>query len=251
MLEFIVRIFDIQRFDPVEDTQHLAVRQVDLQRIGSRHILQLADHGRHIVAEDIQLQQVFIDLVIIEMRGHDIRRGIVGRVLHRTEFIDLVIVRADDDAARMLAGRTLDAGTMLRQTVFFIFVDRDIPLFKKLRHIAKGRLFGDRADGPGLKNIFFAEDGPHIAMRDRLIFSGKVQVDIRLFVSLEPQEGRERDRIAVPLHRRAAVRAVQRRHIHAAVVFLHIAPDDLLAVRAQIVRIQRIDLRNARHRRRE
>ena len=251
VLEFIVRVLDIQRFDAVEDTQHLAVCQVDLQRVGTRHILQLTDHGRHIVAEDIQLEQVFIDLMIIKVRGHDIGRGIVGRVLYRTEFIDLVIVRTDDDAARMLTGRTLDAGAVLRQTVLFIFVDRDIPFLKKLRYIAKGRLFGDRADGPGLKNILFAEDSPDIAMRDGLVFSGEVQVDIRLFVALEPQERRERDRIAVPLHRRAAVRAVHRRHIHAAVVFLHIAPDDLLAVRAQIMRIQRIDFRNARHRRRE
>ena len=251
MLEFIVRIFDVQRFDAVEDAQHLAVRQVDLQRVGARHILQLADHGRHIVAEDIQLQQVFIDLVIIEVCGHDIGRGIVSRVLHRTEFIDLVIVRTDDDAARMLTGRTLDAGAVLRQTVLFIFVDRDVPFFEELRHIAKGCLFGDRADGPGLKHILFAEDGPHITMCDRLIFPGEVQVDIRFFVAFEPQERRERDRIAVSLHRRPAVRAVHRRHVHAAVVFLHIAPDDLLTVRTQIVRVQRIDLRNARHRCRE
>ena len=50
-------------------------------------------------------------------------------------------------------------------------------------------------------------------------------------------------------HRRAAVRTVQRRHIYAAVVLLHITPDNLFAVRTKIMRVKRIDFRNARHRR--
>ena len=251
MRELIVRVLDIQCLDAVKDAQYLAVRQVDLQRVGTRHILQLADHGRHIVTENVELQQVFIDLVIVKMRRDDVCRRVVRRMLYRTKLINLVVVRTDNDSARVLPGRPFHARTMLRQTLFFIFVDRNIAFLKELRDITVSGLFGDRTDRSRLKHILFTENSPDIAVRHRLIFPRKVQVDIRLLIALEPKEGRERDRIAIPLHRRTAVRTVQRRHIYAAVVLLHITPDDLFAVWTKIMRVKGIDLRNARHRRRE
>ena len=183
------------------------------------------------------------------MRRDDICCRVVRRVLYRTKLINLVVIRTDNDSARMLSGRPFHARTMLRQTLLFIFVDRNIALFKELRDITISGFFCDRTDRSRLKHVFFTKNSPDIAVGHRLIFSGEVQVDIRLLIALKPKEGRERDRIAVPFHRRAAVRTVQRRHIYAAVVLLHITPDNLFAVRTKIMRVKRIDFRNARHRR--
>ena len=44
---------------------------------------------------------------------------VVRRVLDRAEILGLVIVRYDDHAARMLPGRSFDAGTADRQAVDF------------------------------------------------------------------------------------------------------------------------------------
>ena len=60
---------------PLKDAQYLSVGQVDLQRVRTRHVLKLTDHGRHIVTENIELQKVLVDFVVIEMGCDNIRRS--------------------------------------------------------------------------------------------------------------------------------------------------------------------------------
>ena len=55
----------------------------------------------------------------VEVGGDDIGIRVVRRVLDRAEILGLVIVRYDDHAARMLPGRSFDAGTADRQAVDF------------------------------------------------------------------------------------------------------------------------------------
>ena len=51
-------------------------------------ILQHTDHSRIIVSQNIQLQQVVVNGMVIKMGGHNIRRHIVGRMLHRGKGMD-------------------------------------------------------------------------------------------------------------------------------------------------------------------
>lgn len=178
----------------------------------------------------------------------NIRVHIVCRMLNRTKLKDLMVVRTDYDAARMLTRRPLYARTVLRKSVFLVFIYRNVSLFKIFRDIAVSGLFRYRAYGPRLENVFITENNADVFMRLRLVFACEIKVDIGLFVPFEAEEGCERNRVAVPLHRRSAVRTVHRRHIDAAVVLLHIAPDNFFAVRTQIVRVERIYLRDSRHR---
>ena len=104
---------------------------------------------------------------------------------------------------------------------------------------------GDRARAEGMA---FAEHLLHVFVRDRLIFAGEVQVDIRRFIALEAKEYLKGDLIAELFVFCAAHRAVRIRHVHTAGIFcaVHIKIA-VLAVRANVMRLQRVHLRDARH----
>ena len=75
-----------------------------------------------------------------------------------------------------------------------------------------------------------------------LIFTREVQVDIRLFIAVEAQEGFEGDIVTIPVHGSAAVRTVLGGQVKAR---LHRTIGEeltVLAVGADIVGHQRIDL---------
>ncbi len=94
-----------------------------------------------------------------------------------------------------------------------------------------------------------AEDLARVPVDARLIFAGEVQVDIRHLVALEAEEGLERNVEALLGERLAAFRADFIRQVHATGVIL--VPLDVLVVRAEIVRRERINLGDVRHERRE
>ena len=247
MYEPVLRILDIQTLDTVEYTHHLIVPDRHILWIQACHILQLPDHGRRIVPQNIQLQQVLIDRMIIKMCRDNVRFHVVGRMLYRTELIDLMTVRHDDDTPRMLSRSLFDPCTAVRQTIHLSLVDADLPLFKISRHITIGDPVLDRTDGSCFIYIFLAENLFDILLRRTLIFPGKIQVDIRLLVGFKSQERLKRDRKPFLTIRCAAFRADLVRHIHAAVVKLFVAPFQVLAVRTQVVRRQRIYFGDSRH----
>ncbi len=86
-----------------------------------------------------------------------------------------------------------------------------------------------------------------------LIFSREIQVNIRLLVALETEEGLERDSEADALHLRAALRTHLLRKVDSGIE--HVCPDlfavplRILAVRirAEVMRLQRIHFRDAGH----
>ena len=94
-----------------------------------------------------------------------------------------------------------------------------------------------------------AEDLARVPVNARLILAREVQVDIRHLVALEAEEGFERDVEALLGERLAALRADFIRQVHAAGVIL--VPLDVLVVRAEIVRRERVYLGDVRHERRE
>ena len=94
-----------------------------------------------------------------------------------------------------------------------------------------------------------AEDLARVPVDARLIFAGEVQVDIRHLVALEAEEGLERNVKALLGERFAAFRTDLVRQVDAAGVIL--VPFDVLVVRTEIVRRERINLGDVRHERRE
>ena len=98
---------------------------------------------------------------------------------------------------------------------------------------------------PGL--LFEEDAGRRVGLR--LIVAREVQIDIRRLFGMEPDEGLERDVVPVLDHLRPADRAVLVRQIEAGLVFLGHVPLDVAAVRAAVVRRQRVDFRDSGHRR--
>ena len=149
----------------------------------------------------------------------------------------------------MLAGGALDAGDALGQTLLFGGGQAQSALLGVLEHIAVGGLFGDGADGAGAEAVLCAEQFLDVVVGHRLIYAGEVQVDVGYLVALEAQKDLEGDVEAVLVHAGAADRAVLQRHVEAGGILLGDVEFVVLALRADVVGRQRVDLGDARQER--
>lgn len=143
------------------------------------------------MSQYVQLEQVFIYLVIIKMGGYYVRFYVVGRVLHRAELIDFMVVRDDYYSSRVLAGGPLHAGAVLREPVRLVLVYRYSLLIVEFAHVAIGGLVRYGAYCSSLVNVLLSEYSSHVFVSRGLIFAGEVEVYIRFLVSVKTQERRE------------------------------------------------------------
>ena len=176
----------------------------------------------------------------------------VGRILDRREVIDIHVGRNNDDAARMLTGRPLDAlaaggqtltlGTGHALDAFFFAITADV---------AERRFLCDCGDRAGTEDVILTEDLAGKQMGGRLIVAREVQVDIRDFVAVETEEGLKRNVLSVADHLLTAFRTVLIRQVIAGGIFVGIRPFQMVTVRTDIMRRHRVDFRDTGHRRDE
>ncbi len=174
-------------------------------------------------------------------------------MLHGAEIRDVLVLRDDDEAAGVLAGRALDANAAEREAVHLRLRQGLAALLEVLEDIAVGRLFRQRADRAGAEHVIRAEELFGVFMRLGLIFAREVQVDIGHLVAAEAEERLKRDVETVLAQLRPAPGAHLVRHIRAAAEARAGVKVRILALRADIVRRERVDLRDAgeiRHERR-
>ena len=149
----------------------------------------------------------------------------------------------------MLAGGALDPGTADGQAVLLRLGDGPPPLVQVLFHIAEGRLFRHRADGPRPEHMGLAKQFEGIAVGIGLVLAGEVQVDIGHLVAPEAQKGLKGDVEAVLHILRAAHRAHRIRHIRPAAVGMGGVPGivevGVLAVGTAVVGRQGVHLGDA------
>ena len=239
-----------QHLGGLEDRHGIPVIQRDVRPgVHSGQVLQHSDHGGIIVAQHIQLQQVALHGVVLKVGGDDVRVGVIGGVLDRTEVIDFFILGDDHHAAGVLAGGALDPGTADGQAVLLRLGDGPPPLVQVLFHIAEGRLFRHRADGPRPEHMGLAKQFEGIAVGIGLVLAGEVQVDIGHLVAPEAQKGLKGDVEAVLHILRAAHRAHRIRHIRPAAVGMGGVPGivevGVLAVGTAVVGRQGVHLGDA------
>ncbi len=200
------------------------------------------------MAELVELEEVRLHAVVFKMGRDDVAVRVVGRVLHRAEVRDVLVLRHDDKAAGVLAGRALDAYKAERQAVFLGLSGRDPALFEIFFHIAVGSLLGQGADRPRAEDVVRAEEHLGVFVGLGLVLAREVQVDIGgLLVAGVAQESLERDVEAVAAHTRAAVGAVALGHIGAAAVGVVQNEIRAAALGADVVRRQGVDLGDAGH----
>ena len=114
-------------------------------------------------------------------------------MLHRAEIVDLDLLWNDDDAARMLARGAAHPGAARRQPVFLGARTADAALLHILLDIAVCGLFGHRTNGARAEYMVMAKQLAGIPVDLGLVFTRKIQVDIRHLVALKPKEGFKRD----------------------------------------------------------
>ncbi|SCH49485.1 Uncharacterised protein [uncultured Faecalibacterium sp.] len=234
-----------QRFRAGQQAVHLGVVHGDAVDGDSGVLLKILVEGGHIVAQFVQLEQGIVQVLELEVGGQQAACHIIRRVLDGTEIVDLVGVRHNDHAAGVLTRGALDAGAAQSQAVLLRMVHRAAALIQIFFDIAVGGLVLNTGHGARLEHVGFAEQLLGIAVHIGLIFAGKIQVDIRLFIAVEAEEGLEGNIVAVHQHPGAAVGAVFIRQVKAVV---HAAVGDelaVLALGAAIVGRQAVHLRDA------
>ncbi len=211
---------DVLRTDPqgrriLKQRHDLRAVQRNIRRVQSRQILQHTDHGRIIVSENIQFQQVMIDGMIVKMRGHGRRSHIVGRPLDRRERLDFLPDGQDNDAARVLSRRAADPHAAPDKTVNLAVPPALAPLVVIPFHIAVSGLVGQRSHGARPVSLPLAENHFRVVVRVALVLPGEIEIDIRLLVPLKSQKRLERNVMALLFQRRPAAGAFPVRHIAA------------------------------------
>ena len=109
-------------------------------------------------------------------------------MLYRRERIDILSQRQDDNTARMLSGAPPDTGTTRYNAVDFTVPFSAAPLFVVPLDITVCSLVCQCANGSRAVSLSRAKNNFRILVSLTLVFSRKVQIDIRLFVSFKPQK---------------------------------------------------------------
>ena len=167
------------------------------------------------MSENIEFQQVMIDRMVIEMGRHDIGFHIVGRMLYRSKRVNILSHRQHDDAARMLPRASSDARTPHDKAIDLTGPFPHPMIFIIIFHIAKSRLIRQRTDRTRAVSLPVTENNFRIFMRLTLVFAGKIQIDIRLFIAFETEKRFKGNVKSFLLQRRSADRAILIRHITA------------------------------------
>ena len=161
---------DPQRLRTGKEFHDIRIVQRDLRGVEARQVLQHTDHGRIVVSQNIELEQVVVDRMIVKVGRDDVGRHIIGRVLHGSKGIDIFPQRKDDDAARMLAGTPPDACTACKQTFDLTVSLGDPFIFKIMLDVAVGGLVRHGRYGSGLEGLLMAENNLGIGVGFGLVF---------------------------------------------------------------------------------
>ena len=183
------------------------------------------------------------------MGGDLVGLWVVRRVLHRAEIPDFVFLGDDDQTAGVLAGGAANADTPCRKTGFLRPGGSLAPLGQVFFYVAEGGFLRHGADGACPENVGFSEHFDTVSVGFRLIFAGKVQVDIGNLVAAEAQERLKGNVEAVLFKLRAALGADGVRQVGAAAVALGNVEGGVLAFRigAAVVGREGVDLGDAGH----
>ena len=129
---------DPQGFCAFKELIDRRIVHFDVENAGVRVALEHLVLGRNIVSEFVEFQDRVVQIRELEVRGLDIRIGIVRRVLDRGEVRDVVLLRYDDDAAGVLTGRAFDPAAAGDQPLDLGARQGDLLLLEVFHHVAEG-----------------------------------------------------------------------------------------------------------------
>ena len=100
---------DAQGLGGGEQAQHALVVQGNLAEVHAGQLFQHVQHGRVVVAQNVQLHQDVVHGVEVVVGGDGLGFHVVGGVLHGGELADVVFLRQHHHARRVLAGGAFHA----------------------------------------------------------------------------------------------------------------------------------------------
>ena len=162
----------------MEDTHRLLVTNRNQLRVKVRvhlflHIFfQHLQHHRVIVTENIQLNQAVVDAVIIVMGGDGGLVGLIRRMVHGRDIVNIHIARHYHDATGVLTRRALNAGQALHQLGNFGRMDMTIIFFVVFLDIAHCSFVSHSGDGACTAHIVATKKLLRILMRNFLVGHG-------------------------------------------------------------------------------
>ena len=151
--------------------------------------------------------------MIIKMRCNNGCCLVICRMLHRCKRVNCPSHWKYNNSSRMLSGRTAHANTALQQTLNFHRPLRNSFLLKIIFHITVCRLIRKCTYRTGTECLSGTKNNFRICMGFTLVFTGKVQINIRLFIPVKSKECFKRYVMSIAHKFCPTIRTFLRRHI--------------------------------------
>ena len=153
--------------------------------------------------------------MVVKVSGYCLGLHVIGRPLHRCKGIDFLPNGKHHNSSRVLSGGPSYPHTALHNPVNLTISLVDAPFLVIPLHIPKSSFICQSTDCPGTEGLSLPKDHLRVIVSLTLIFSGKIQVNIRLLVPLKAQKGLKRN-VKPCLHKRCiALRTFPVRHVAA------------------------------------
>ena len=201
----------------------------------------------NIVSELIKLGDCIMDWMEIKMSSYIIRINIVGRMLNRTEIINIICSWNNNHSSGMLPCSSFYTCASYCKALFFSLVHYNSALLSIFFNKTKRSFFSNCRYCARFENVILSKQFFCITMRFWLIFTTEVKVNIRHFITLKSKKSFKRYFVTVLIHFCTAFGTILWRHIKAGTVTSVCNKLTVFALWTNIMRTQRINLWNTRH----
>ena len=240
-----------KHISPRKEGHHTFVIHRDFIWVNPRQVLQFPNHGRIIMPQHIEFEDVLIDIVEVKVSRLPFSRHVIRWILDRRKVVYIHVVRNNNNSPGVLSCCPLDTSRPLSKTFHLcITIKLAIISLVTLDKSISG-LGSHRTNRSCTEGIFLTKDITHIQMGTRLVFSRKVQVNIGNLVPIKTKEGLERNILPIFTEFVTTFRTVLIGHIKSRTVRTICDKLTILTLTTDIVRRERIDLCNPNHGRNE
>ena len=118
-------------------------------------------------------------------------------VLNRRKIINIHVIWNNDDSSWVLSSRSFNTCRTLRQSFYFCITIKFIVIPLIAFHKTISCFGSDCTNRTSTKGIFFTKNISNIQVSTRLIFSRKVQVNIRYLITVKTKEGFKRNILSI------------------------------------------------------
>ena len=199
------------------------------------------------MTQDIEFEDIFIDIVEVEVGGLPGSSVVIGRILNRSKVIDIHIIWNNNDTTRVLTSCPFDPSRSSSQALHFHILIK-LPIVPLIATDKAIGCFGSNGTyGTCPKGIFFPENIPDIQMGIGLVISREVQIDIGHLVPIETKEGLKGNVLAILIIGMATLFTLFIRHIETRTIGTICDEFGMLAVWTDVVRGHGIDFCNPDH----